>query len=139
LKHSCLADLDREYTLSEIAVITRAGPARILGLKQKGHLGVGADADVCVYEPNSNYQRMFELPQMVIKGGRVLVEDSEIRQTVQGKTLMANPSYDQQRNESIENWFSSHYSLQSEHYGIQSGDAFRRQFEAVDPRQQPGE
>jgi len=132
LKHSCLADLDREYTLGEIAVITRAGPARILGLKHKGHLGVGADADVCVYEPNSNYQRMFELPHMVIKGGKVLVEDTEIRQTVEGKTLVANPDYDQYRNESIESWFSSHYSLQSEHYGIQDGSAFRRKFEAVD-------
>ena len=79
---------------------------------------------------------MFELPQMVIKGGKILVENSEIRQTVQGKTLTASPSYDRQRNESIENWFSSHYSLQSEHYGIQSGDAFRRPFEAADQRQQ---
>jgi formylmethanofuran dehydrogenase subunit A len=131
LQHSCLADLDREYSLSEIAVITRAGPARILGLKNKGHLGVGADADICVYEPDPNYQRMFELPRIVIKGGKILVEDSEIRQTVEGKTLMANPSYDRNRNESIERWFSSHYSLQSEHYGIQDGSSFRRQFETV--------
>ena len=112
-------------------MITRAGPARILGLKDKGHLGVGADADICVYEPDSNYQRMFELPRIVIKGGKILVEDSEIRQTVEGKTLMANPSYDRNRNESIERWFSSHYSLQSEHYGIQDGSSFRRQFESV--------
>ena len=38
-----------EYTLSEIAIITSAGPARALGLSQKGHLGVGADADVTIY------------------------------------------------------------------------------------------
>jgi formylmethanofuran dehydrogenase subunit A len=44
-----LGDLDREYTLSEIAIITSAGPARSLGLSQKGHLGVGADADVAIY------------------------------------------------------------------------------------------
>ena len=42
-------DLEREYTLGEIAIITRAGPARLLGLADKGHLGVGADADVTVY------------------------------------------------------------------------------------------
>ena len=41
LKRIVLADLDREYTLSEIAIITSAGPARALGLSQKGHLGVG--------------------------------------------------------------------------------------------------
>src|SRR5207244_9595614 len=46
-----LADLDREYSLYEIAIITRAGPARILGLKNKGHLGPGADADITIYTP----------------------------------------------------------------------------------------
>src|SRR5881409_2757329 len=47
---SALADgLAREYTLSEIAIVTRAGPARLLGLSDKGHLGVGADADVTIY------------------------------------------------------------------------------------------
>ena len=45
-----LDDLDREYTLEEIAIITRAGPARMLGLRDKGHLGVGADADVTIYD-----------------------------------------------------------------------------------------
>ena len=33
-----------------ICIITRAGPAKCLGLKDKGHLGVGADADVTVYD-----------------------------------------------------------------------------------------
>ena len=35
LRHCSLADLDREYSLGEIAIITRAGPARILGLTEK--------------------------------------------------------------------------------------------------------
>ena len=42
-----------QYTLSEIAIITRAGPARILGLEHKGHLGPGADADVTIYTPDA--------------------------------------------------------------------------------------
>ncbi|MFI4873874.1 MAG: formylmethanofuran dehydrogenase subunit A, partial [Blastopirellula sp. JB062] len=49
-----LLELDREYSLQEIAIITRAAPARILGLAQKGHLGVGADADVTIYSPQSD-------------------------------------------------------------------------------------
>src|SRR5262249_16630810 len=49
LKRSTLKDLDREYSLYEIAIITRAGPARMLGLRHKGHLGPGADGDVTVY------------------------------------------------------------------------------------------
>ena len=56
LAGSALADgLSREYTLNEIAIITRAGPARLLGLKHKGHLGVGADADVTVYSRGFGY------------------------------------------------------------------------------------
>ena len=38
-ERSALKELDREYSLSEICIITRSGPARILGLKNKGHLG----------------------------------------------------------------------------------------------------
>src|SRR5262249_3030400 len=43
LKRIVLPELNREYTLYEIAIITSAGPARALGLPHKGHLGVGAD------------------------------------------------------------------------------------------------
>ena len=71
-----------EYSLSEIAIITRAGPARMLGLKHKGHLGVGADADVTIYTPDANAETMFAMPRFVIKAGRVLVEQGEIREEV---------------------------------------------------------
>ncbi len=38
-KRTTLDGLRREYSLYEIAIITRAGTARALGLKNKGHLG----------------------------------------------------------------------------------------------------
>ena len=56
---SGLADLSREYTLSEIAIITGQAPARILGLPRKGHLGAGADADITIYAPDDDKGRMF--------------------------------------------------------------------------------
>ena len=37
-ERSLLGDITREYTLYEICIITRSGPAKILGLKNKGHL-----------------------------------------------------------------------------------------------------
>ena len=80
--------------LSEIAIITRAGPARMLGLKNKGHLGAGADADVTIYTPDANQETMFELPRYVIKAGRLLVEQGEIREETYGKTLHVAPDYD---------------------------------------------
>jgi len=46
-----LPGLDRELDFSEIAIMTRAGTAKVLGLLDtKGHLGVGADADVSIYD-----------------------------------------------------------------------------------------
>jgi formylmethanofuran dehydrogenase subunit A len=120
LEHSQLADLDREYSLNEVAVITRSGPAKILGLKNKGHLGVGADADICIYSPNTNYQTMFELPWMVIKAGHVLIEDTEIRQTISGETVMAKPKYDRSNDQKIEKWFEDEYSLPLEQFEVKT-------------------
>jgi len=37
-----------------VAILTSAGPARALGLKQKGHLGVGADGDITIYSEKPN-------------------------------------------------------------------------------------
>src|SRR5260370_42639719 len=79
LQRIVLADLDREYTLSEIAVITSAGPARALGLPQKGHLGVGADADVTIYNEKSDGEFLFRYPRNVITSGEVVVDAAESR------------------------------------------------------------
>src|SRR6476619_2874068 len=85
-----LPDLDRAYTLSEIAIITSAGPARALGLSQKGHLGAGADADVAIYNESSDIFEMFSYPRYVIKAGEVVLEEGEIRKSVEGKDLLVH-------------------------------------------------
>src|SRR5256885_8292473 len=80
LAGSALLDgLARESTLAEIAVVTRAGPARLLGLKHKGHLGAGADADVTIYADDPDRAQMFATPRYVIKGGAVVVEEGQLR------------------------------------------------------------
>jgi formylmethanofuran dehydrogenase subunit A len=113
-----LPDLAREYTLFEIAIITRAGPARMLGLKTKGHLGPGADADLTVYTPQADRRAMFELPRMVFKAGELVVEQGEIRATPFGTTLATNPSYDTDRLPDIQQWFESNYSLRLANFGV---------------------
>ena len=113
-----LADLDREYTLNEICIITRAGPARILGLKNKGHLGPGADADITIYTPHENKETMFELPRYVIKAGQVIVEQGEIRDPVDGKTLHVAPDYDRGVEADIADWFEKYYSIRFRNYPV---------------------
>jgi formylmethanofuran dehydrogenase subunit A len=75
-----LPEVDREYTLYEIAISMSAGPARALGLTHKGNLGISSDADVVMYEEDANIQRMFGHPRYVIKGGEIVIEDGEIRE-----------------------------------------------------------
>ncbi len=118
LQRSTLKDLDREYSLYEIAIITRAAPARILGLKSKGHLGPGADADITIYTPNTDKRAMFELPRYVIKGGEIVVEQGEIRQDVLGRSLHVAPKYDEGRLPDIKKWFESFYTIQFANYPV---------------------
>ncbi len=116
-KHTVLAELDREYTLEEIAIITRAGPARALGLAQKGSLGVGADADVAFYSPSDDRQAMFELPRLVLKAGETIIDGGEIRATPAGGTLAVAPAYDAERLPAVRQWFDDHYSIRFANYG----------------------
>jgi formylmethanofuran dehydrogenase subunit A len=117
-ERTALAELDREYSLAEICIITRAGPARILGLEHKGHLGPGADADVTIYDPNENPQVMFELPRYVIQGGRMLVENGEIRRPENGRTLYVAPEYDRGVEADIADWFEHAYSVRFRNYPV---------------------
>ena len=68
-----------------VPTASRAGPARLLGLRHKGHLGVGADADVTVYAPEADRARMFSLPRYVIKGGVLVVEEGQLRRAPAGR------------------------------------------------------
>lgn len=117
-RQSQLAHLDREYTLGEICIISRAAPARLLGLSNKGHLGPGADADVTIYTPSADFQEMFEMPQPVIKAGRVIVENGESRAQPPGKTLHVAPAYDPAIEPHLANWFNEHYSVRFSNYAV---------------------
>jgi len=66
-ERSTLKDIDREWNLYEIAISTRAAPAKIMGLPNKGHLGVGADADVTVYDLDPNKVNLADDPERIIK------------------------------------------------------------------------
>jgi formylmethanofuran dehydrogenase subunit A len=88
-KRSPLAGIRREYSLQELCIVTRAAPARIAGLSHKGHLGVGADADLTLYRPSPDLARMFSMPARVYKAGVLVAEDGEVKATPQGPTLTA--------------------------------------------------
>ena len=113
-----LPELHREYTLNEIAIITRAGPARILGLPHKGHLGVGADADITIYTPGKDIKAMFELPRFVLKAGEIVVEQGELRSVPFGPALHVKPQYDESLLADLKPWFEQHYTVAFNNYPV---------------------
>ena len=126
---SALADMDREYSLREIAIITRAGPAKLLGLKNKGHLGSGADADITIYTPHENQELMFQLSRYVIKSGRVLVEHGELREPCDGKTLYVAPEFDASIETAIAEWFEQFYTIRFRNYPV--SDEYLRESQRI--------
>lgn len=119
LEGSALSDgLDREYTLGEIAIVTRAGPARLLGLSDKGHLGVGADADVTVYAADADRARMFSTPRYVVKGGILVVEDGELRRAPAGRRLYVRPPFDTAVTREIRTYFDRYATVRFANFPV---------------------
>lgn len=121
-ERSGLHELDREYTLSEIAIVSRAGPARILGLDRKGHLGPGADADVTIYRPDDDRRRMFELPRVVIQRGRLVVDDFTIQKMPDGRTLFTERDFDPAEEHAIADWFNRHATTRFHQFAATEAD-----------------
>lgn len=118
LQYSTLKSLDREYTLYEIAIMTRAGPAKSLGLKDRGHLGAGACADITVYEDNPNREEMFTAPELLFKNGELIVRNGKIIKVVQGATHVVRPDYDKSIETTLRDYFARYHTVQMENFRI---------------------
>lgn len=119
LAGSALADgIAREYTLGEIAIITRAGPAGLLGLRNKGHLGPGADADVTVYARDPDLAKMFSTPRYVVKAGALIVEEGHLRRAPAGGRLRVAPGYDEAVLPDLRRHFEQYSTVSFENYPV---------------------
>ena len=128
-----LKDIDREFDLNELAISTRAAPAKTLNLKGKGHLGAGADADIAIYDFNPHKlnlsreyrkaKKAFSKAAYTIKDGEVLVKDGEIRKEVYGKTFYYKPRIPKTKideiKSSIKELFDQYYTIQMSNYIVE--------------------
>jgi formylmethanofuran dehydrogenase subunit A len=89
-----LKSIGRELTLDEIAVMTRAGPAKLLGLHDRGQLAVGAAADVAVYREDADRERMFATPLHVFKDGVEVAREGRVLAVPAGGVHFVEPGYD---------------------------------------------
>jgi formylmethanofuran dehydrogenase subunit A len=121
-QHTMLAGITREYSLAEIAILTRAAPARILGLTDKGHLAPGGVGDVVVYKEDADREAMFSKARYVFKNGRLIVKDGEIVDLVAGTTHVLRPDFDRSVEADITRWFDEAVGLKAKHFRIADGE-----------------
>ena len=127
---SLLPSIKREYSFYEIAVVTRAGQAKSLGLAQKGHLGIGADADIAIYninpelvDPSREYKtarKAFENTAYTIKNGEIVAKDGKIAKSVRGKTFWVNPQLSSpiEVADDMKRRFREYWTVEYENYSI---------------------
>ncbi|MEM4311787.1 MAG: formylmethanofuran dehydrogenase subunit A [Nitrososphaerales archaeon] len=130
-----LGSIDREFNFEEIAIITRASPAKLLGLKEKGHLGIGADADIAIYDinpkaldPERDYRKIrkaFRFAKYTIKDGKIVYKDNEIIEHFIAKTYWVNPHIREDLynyiNSELERNFDKYYTVKISNYKIPEG------------------
>jgi len=115
-----LESLDRELSLGEIAVLTRAGPAKRLGLDKS--LAVGARADLAVYKLNPEESRgdvvekAFRQAEYTLKNG-VIVSRKGVVRDMDGETLYVNPPLIEDLRDDIKKRFM-YYSINEANYGV---------------------
>ncbi len=131
-KATNLPAIDVERTFEEIIHMTRTLPAKILGINDfKGHLGVGADADIAIYDlnpleidPSNEYEKVekaFRNAAYTIKGGEIIVKDGELVSEVWGKTywIDATKRVDLEAvMPDIKEYFK-YYSVELHNYGVE--------------------
>ena len=119
---SNLPSLTREYSLYEIAIMTRAGAAKLIGLNDRGHLGVGAGADITVYTEQADYEKMFARPDFVFKDGELVVKDGKVVKVVWGATHVTKPAFDMNVEADLKKYFEKYHTIQLDNFKISNDE-----------------
>jgi formylmethanofuran dehydrogenase subunit A len=109
-----LPSIRREYSLNEIATMTRAAPARLLGLTERGHLGAGTCADVAVYRDQPDRAAMFRAATLVFKDGALVVRDGAVTDRRFGRALGVAPDFDRAIDARMEDYCVERYRQSSD-------------------------
>ncbi|MDO8842460.1 MAG: formylmethanofuran dehydrogenase subunit A [Methanocalculus sp.] len=130
-----LPAIDRELNWYDIAVMTRAGQARALGITDigKGYLMPGAEADIAVYPIKTDeidsaveYDKVisgFSQTEYTIKRGRVVSRRGDALIHGENTTFWVKPkvppAYDMQHDKAFLELFERYYSVRMSNYPVQ--------------------
>jgi formylmethanofuran dehydrogenase subunit A len=98
--------------------MTRAGPARILGLADRGILSPGALADIAIYRRQLDVEAMFRTPAHVFKSGVEVARGGAIAAVPAGVTQIVRPGYDAQIERSLRRFFDDHMTVDFGHFPL---------------------
>jgi formylmethanofuran dehydrogenase subunit A len=126
-----LPSLTREYSWGEIATMTRAAPARLLGLKDRGHLAPGARADIAIYRPGADLAETFRHAVRVYKDGDCVVRDGELTHYRFGRALRLAPEPDAAMTRRVSDYYDSRYGLDAGLLNVPEAALPREPFETV--------
>ena len=119
---STLASINREYSMYEIAIMTRAGPAKILGLQDRGHLAPGAAADITVYADDADREKMFTRPTHVFKDGELVACDGKIVKVTSGNTHVVKPEFDRGIEKELAKYFDRYQTMRLDSFKISDAE-----------------
>jgi formylmethanofuran dehydrogenase subunit A len=123
-----LSEMDKELSLYELAQMTRAGPAKSIGLAHiYGGLAPGMDADIAIYDLNPEkpfeaeaIERAFSSASWVMKTGTPVVVDGDIVSNGNKRTLWVNAKVNEnpQVMRDIQDKFLRYYSVNQNNYNV---------------------
>jgi len=136
IKASDIAGIDRELGLYEIAMMTRAGPAKALGYSgMYGSLKAGADANIAIYNIDARklptdpelIEEAFSKTAYTIKEGVIVVKDGEIASEPKGYTLWTKVSMPENAQviRDIKEKFTKDYTVNLENYSVFDDHVYR--------------
>ncbi len=130
-KRMIIPTLDSEWSMQDYIISTRPGPARILGLPNKGHLGLGADADIAIYnlDPKEDYTKQpeklvsgFIQAWMTIKDGQVVQKEGKMKTIPKGSTYWIDAEVESELAKEVEKeireYFMNSYTIAFENYPV---------------------
>ena len=123
-----LEGIDRELTLQDICIMSRAGTAKCLGLEDRGHLGTGAIGDVSIFDLDPDnmdgdaIEKAFSNAAYTIKDGQIVVKDGEIVNSPVGNTLVTEGKIEdriyQATIDEVKYHWRDHYSINFNNYEL---------------------
>lgn len=132
-ERSGMQAIEREYSLGEIAIMTRAAPARLLGLSDRGHLTSGARADIAIYRDIADRTAMFSRAETVLKDGVIVVRNGEPLGWRSGRTLTLAPEYDAAIRRHADRYLEDRFGIGLQGFAVPQAAFGERQVFEVEP------